>query len=76
MHPVAGGRLMSGVFLCRSESPLRPGVQGKTHFSRKKTGKPAQVGARTGSPSFGRVRGAPRPHRVTPRPCGHGPRPK
>ena len=65
--------------------PTSPEGPGKSHFSRKKTGNPAQVGARTGSPAFGRVRGAPSPpgqppdpvdmvHDQGKNPCGSGDR--
>lgn len=62
IHAVAGG----GVNVWGLPPPLRdlptsPWGPAKTHFSRKKTGNPAQVESRTGSPASGRVRGAPRP---------------
>lgn len=55
--------------------PNLAGGPGRTHWSRKKAGNPAQAEARTGSPAFGRVRGAPRPPKPFPDPVDvvHGP---
>lgn len=63
MHSVAGaGVNVWGLPPRLRDLPTSPGGQRRpTPLRKKKTGNPAQVGSRTGSPASGRVRGTPRP---------------
>lgn len=69
MRPGAGaGVTVWGLSPPLRDLPTSARGPGRTHFSRMKTGNPAQVGPRTGSPAFGRVRGTPRPPKQPPDP--------